>query len=236
MNAFAEFTPKHFEKALDIARHIGSYAKLHFTADFVRMTVIDPAKAMYMDTHLIPTTYKTDKDLAFGINLNMMYKLIKSLDNNLPVEIEASDDKMTITQIGHRHEFANQTLQYDVPEMKTTIGPLIKLDTKTLQKYIRTLSNVSPIFEIAYDSSADILFLESVNSMYRTVFAINTENSKNEAWPQPYKKQFMTKFVEASINPSLGDTIQLELGEFLQVRYEKEGLHVALTIANYTEG
>lgn len=236
MNAFAEFTPKHFEKALDIARHIGSYAKLHFATDFLRMTVIDPAKAMYMDTHLIPTTYKTDKELAFGVNLNMMYKLIKSLDNNLPVEIEANEEKMTITQIGHRHELTNQTLQYDVPEMKTTIGPLIKLDTKTFQKYVRTLSNVSPIFEVAYDSTADILFLESVNSMYRTVFAINTEDSKNEAWPEAYKKQFMTKFVEAAINPSLGDTIQLEMGEFLQIRYEKEGLHVALTIANYTEG
>lgn len=235
MNAYVEFTPKHFEKALDIARHLASFAKLDFRAEHVRMTVIDPAKAMYMDTYLFPTTYKTDRELVFGINLNMMYKLIKSLDNNLPIEMEVSPDKMTIIQIGHRHELSNQTLQYEVPQLKSVVGPVVKLDTKTFQKYVRTLANVSPVFEITYDSDSKSLMLESVNSMYRTLFAIVTDD-ENESWPQLYKRQFVAKFVDSAINPSLGDQISLQLGDFLQIRYEKEGTHVGVTIANYTEG
>lgn len=235
MNVYAEFTPKHFEKALDIARHLASFAKLDFSAEHVRLTVIDPAKVMYMDTYLFPTTYKIDMELAFGINLNMMYKLIRSLDNNLPIEMEVSTDKMIITQIGHRHELSNQTLQYELPQMKSIVGPVVKLDTKTFQKYIRTLGNVSPVFEITYDSKDNTLLLESVNSMYRTLFAIVTEDN-NEAWPNLYKKQFVAKFVDSAINPSLGDNIWLELGDFMQIRYEKEGVHVGVTIADYTEG
>lgn len=234
MNAFVEFTPKHFEKALDIARHLASYAKLDFTADCVRMTAMDPAKAMYMETCLFPTTYKTDKLFAFGINLNMMYKLIRSLDNNMPVEIEATPEKMAITQIGHRHELSNQTLQYDVPKIEPGTGPVVKLVTKDFQKYMRTLGNVSPIFEISYDSASGSLFLESVNSMYRTLFSVAVGD--NEAWPEPYKQQFVTKFVDSAINPSLGDEFSLELGTFLQVRYEKDGVYANITISNYTEG
>lgn len=233
--SFAEFAPKHFEKALDIARHLASYAKLDFTAECIRMSVIDPAKAMYMDTSLFPAKYKTDKEFTFGINLNMIYKLIKSLDNNIPIEIEATEEKMSITQIGHRHELSNQTLQYEVPDVKSVMGPVVKVDTKMFQKYIRTLANVAPVFEITYDPQSSTLFLESVNSMYRTLFAIHTEDN-NDAWQEVYKKQVVAKFVEAAINPSLGDTINLELGEFVQIRYEKDGLQVAVTVANYTEG
>lgn len=234
MNAFVEFIPRHFEKALDIGRHLASYAKLDFTAESVRMTLMDPAKAMYMETCLFPAIYKTDKEFSFGVNLNMIYKLVRSLDNNLPVEIEASPEKMTIIQIGHRHELTNQTLQYDVPKIESSRGPVVKLSTKVFQKYVRTLGNVSPVFEISYDSGS--LFLESVNSMYRTLFSIDVSDSNNEAWPELYKQQFVTKFVDSAINPSMGDEISLELGTFLQVRYAQEALQTTITIANYTEG
>lgn len=236
MNVFAEFVPKHFEKALDIARHVGSYARLEFRPENMRLCVMDPAKAVYMDTYLFPQTYKIDKEFCFGINLNMMYKLIKSLDNNIPIEIEANEEKVVLTQIGHRHEFGNQTLQYDVPEMKNVVGPVIRLDTKSFQKHVRALSNVSPVFELSYDPASDSMFMESVNSIYKTTFAVDTSDSNNEAWPEPYKNQFLVKLVETVINPSLGDKIWLELGEFLMVRYEKEGVHVGIIIANYTEG
>lgn len=236
MNVYAEFTPKHFEKALDIARHIASYAKLEFLAESVRMTAIDPAKVMYMHTSLFPTTYKLDKELTFGINLNMMYKLMKSFDNNIPIEMEVLEEKMVITQIGHRHELSNQPLQYDIPEIKSVTGPVLELETKLFQKHVRALSNVSPVCEISYDSASNSLFLESVNSLYRTLFAVNTEKSNNDAWPTPYKNRFIVKFIESAVNPSLGDTILLELGDFLLIRYQKEGMQVAVTVANYTEG
>lgn len=236
MNAHAEFTPKHFEKAVDIARHIASYAKLEFTAGAVTMTAIDPAKAVYLHTELVPQIYMTDSDIVFGINLNMFYKLLRSLDNNIPIELDIQDNKMTITQIGHRHEIVNQPTQYDVPSIQQITGPVITLDTKLLQKHVRALSNVSQIIEIGYDQPSSSLFLESYNSLYKTLFAVNIEDSPNEAWPGMYNNKFLVKLIESAINPSMGDKVEIQLGQFIMLRYQHEGLFVSVIISNYTEG
>lgn len=236
MNVYAEFTPKHFEKAVDIARHIASYAKLEFGAEAVHMTAIDPAKAMYLHTELVPQTYKIDNEVVFGVNINMFYKLLKSLDNNIPIEVEIQEDKMTITQIGHRHELLNQPTEYEVPTIQQISGPVVTLDTKLFQKHIRALSNVSQIIEIGYDQNSSSLFLESYNSLYKTLFAVNTENSPNEAWPGVYSNRFLVKFIESAINPSMGDKVDVHLGNFMMLQYRHEGLFVNVTISNYTEG
>lgn len=235
MTVHAEFIPKHFEKALDVARHIATFALLEFKADSVRIKIVDPAKVMYMDINLFPTTYKIDQETSFGVNLAMLYKLMHSLDNNEMVEIDADESKMALTQIGHRHEIAHQPLQYDIPTLKESVGPVVKVQSKIFQKYIRALSNVAPVMEVTYEPLVDTMFLEGINSIYRTLFTLSTEGD-NEAWPQTYKNRFVLKFIESAINPGLADFIELHLGESICITYERDTLKVAITVANYTEG
>lgn len=234
MKAIVEFVPAHLEKAIDLARQIATFANLEFSGSCLRMRIVDPGKAVHMDMILTPDTYKCEEDFVFGINLQMFYKLLRSLDNNQSIEIETDGTIMKLDQCSHHHTLVHQEIKINTPEILQFAGPKIVLPTKLLQKYIRVLGNIAPALEMHYCPSADALFLESVNSMYRTLFSIDTGISPNEG-DEEYRKQFMIKFVEMGIHTGLADTVSLTLGEQLLIDYHKEKLSVLITIASYTE-
>ena len=231
---YAEFIPKTLERAVDLARHIATFAELEFTACHVRMRMTDPAKVVYMDLILIPTTYKCDKESRFGINLQMFYKLLKSLDNDEAVEIEADESVMKINQGSRYHTLISQDIPFATPDIIDYTGPRVKLPTKMLQRYIRAIGNIAPAFELHYVPGSDTLFLESVNSMYRTLFSIDTGVTPNED-AQEYKHNFMVKFVEMALNPSLSETVELTMGDSLMIAYDVETVAVFVTVSGYTD-
>lgn len=231
---FAEFAPKHLEKAVDLARHIATFAQLEFTACHVRMRITDPAKVVYMDLILLPATYKCDKETRFGINLQMFYKLLKSLDNDDVVEIEADESVMKINQGSRYHTLISQDIPFPTPDIIDYTGPRVRLPTKLFQRYIRAIGNIAPAFELNYVPKSDTLFLESVNSMYRTLFSIDTGVTPNDGAGE-YRRNFMVKFVEMALNPSLGDNIDLTMGESLMISYEVEQMSVIVVVSGYTE-
>lgn len=227
----AEFVPKHLEKAIDLARHIATFARLEFSPAYIRMRIVDPAKIVHLDLILTPETFKCDRDFSFGINLQMFYKLLKSLHNDESIEIEADESVMKISQCTHYHHLINQ----DVPSLLSLInfeGPKITVATKTLQRYVRALANIAPAIEVHYVPASDTLFLESVNSMYRTLFAIEAVTPYEG---EEYRKTFMAKFLEMAINPSLADTVEITFGESLVIEY-KNDVSVVVTVAAYAEG
>lgn len=231
---FAEFVPKHLEKAVDLARHIATFGQLEFTACHVRMRITDPAKVVHMDLILIPDTYKCDSEMRFGINLQMFHKLLKSLDNNESVEIEADESTMKINQGSKFYTLMSQDIPFGVPEILDFTGPRIKLPTKLFQRYIRAIGNIAPAFDMNYVPKSDTLFLESINSMYRTLLSIDTGVTPNDD-AEEYKKSFMVKFVEMAINPSLGDYIDLTMGDSLMVTYDLPKMSVLVTVSGYTD-
>lgn len=228
----AEFVPKHLEKAVDLARHIATFGRLEFSPSYIRMRIVDPAKIVHFDMIVTPGIMKCDRDFSFGINLQMFYKLLKSLNNDESIEIEADESVMKISQCTHYHHLINQ----DVPSILSIInfeGPKINVNTKTFQKYLRALANIAPAIEVHYVPASDTLFLESVNSMYRTLFAVDTGMTPYEG--EEYRKTFMAKFLEMAINPSLADTIDIIMGDSLVIEY-KNDISVVVTVAAYTEG
>lgn len=231
---FAEFVPKHLEKAVDLARHIATFAQLEFTACHIRMRMTDPAKVVHMDMILVPETYKCDREFRFGINLQMFYKLLKSLDNNESVELEADDATMKINQGSRFHTLISQDVPFGAPEIMDFTGPRVKLPTKMFQRYVRAIGNIAPAFEINYVPKSDTLFLESVNSMYRTLFSIDTGVTPNDG-AEEYKRNFMVKFVEMAVNPSLGETIELTLGDSMMISYDLDKLSVLVIVSGYTD-
>jgi hypothetical protein len=232
---FAEFLPKHLEKALDMARHIATFGHLYFSACHMQLRITDPAKVVHFDLILVPDIYKVEKGVEFGVNLQMFYKLIKSLDGDDVVEIEADDHVMKINQGSKFHTLIHQDIHFPVAQVVHFSGPKVVLPTKLFQKYIRAIGNIAPAFEMHYVPRSDTLFLESVNSMYRTLFSIDTGVSPNAVEDEEYRKNFMVKFVEMAINPALADKIELMFGETLVVSYDKGSVTVVLTVAGYTE-
>jgi hypothetical protein len=230
----AEFTPKHLEKALDTARHIATFGLLNFTAGTIQLQITDPAKVVHLDLLLVPDIHKFDKDLQFGINLQMFYKLFKTLDPDQAVEIEADETVMKINQGSRYHTVIHQDIPFPTPDIIHFAGPKLVLPTKIFQKYIRAIGNIAPAFELSYSPTSDVLQLESVNSMYRTLFSIDTGVTPNEG-SEEYRKNFMVKFVEMAINPSLSDKIELTLGEQLIIGYAKDKLNVCVVVSGYTE-
>jgi Proliferating cell nuclear antigen, N-terminal domain len=230
----AEFVPKHLEKALDMARHIATFGHLEFTGGTIQLQITDPAKVVHMDMVLVPDTYKFDKDLRFGINLQMFYKLFRTLDPDQAVEIEADESVMKINQGSRFHTLLHQDVPFPIPEILHFSGPKIVLPTKLFQKYIRAIGNIAPAFELSYSPTSDVLQLESVNSIYRTLFSIDTGVCPTDG-TEDYRKNFMVKFVEMAINPSLADKIELTLGEQLIVGYIKDKLNVIVVVSGYTE-
>lgn len=234
MKAVAEFIPRHLEKALDLARHVATFGRIEFSADGIKLRIIDPAKVIYVDLALHPDTYKCDEEFGFGIHLGMLYKLFKSLDNNESIEILADESVMKIDQSFRHHTLVAQEMPFGVPEIVSVTGPSVQVQTKLLQKYIRALANIAPAVSVNYVPHADTLFLESVNSMYRTLFSIKTETPNEGA--EEYNRQFTLKFVEAAVNPSLSDTVSIVFGDLLCLRYEQSGLSMDVMVAPYTEG
>jgi hypothetical protein len=236
-SAFVEFIPRHFEKALDMARAISTFANLEFTSlGMLRLRVIDPAKVIYMDFFLGPEIYKCDREFSFGLNLNMFYKLIKSLDSDTPVEMDVTDNMMKIDQSHHFHTLVSQEIPYRIPNVSIPEGALVKVSTKTFQKHIRSMSHIAPAVEISYDPNSDSLFLEGVNSMYRTLYCLNTEDTPNPGAPE-YKKRFQVKFVDMATYPGLGDMVTLILGDdALRLHYNQGAMQVNIVVSAYTEG
>jgi hypothetical protein len=235
MKAIAEFVPKRLEKALDLARHIATFAKLEFKAGFIQMRLMDPSKIIHMDMILVPDTYKCDAEFDFGINLQMFYKLFRSLDNKDTVEIEADESVLKINQTVNFHTLINQDVPFGTPATINFAGSCVTVSSKLLQRYVRALGNVAPAVEINYVPLSDTLFLESVNSMYRTLFTINTSETPNEG--DEYRQNFMVKFLETAINPSLSDNVNLTFGENLRIDYRpSEDLSIVLLVSGYTEG
>lgn len=230
----AEFVPKHLEKALDMARHIATFGHLEFAAGTIRLQITDPAKVVHMDMVLVPDIYKFEKDIRFGINLQMFYKLFKTLDADQAVEIEADETVMKINQGSRYHTLIHQDIPFPIPELIEFSGPKIVLPTKLFQKYIRAIGNIAPAFEMTYSPTSDVLQVESVNSIYRTLFSIDTGVCPTDS-TEEYRKNFMVKFVEMAINPSLADKIELTLGEQLVLGYIKEKLNVIVVVSSYTE-
>jgi hypothetical protein len=231
----AEFLPKNLEKALDMARHIATFGHLHFSACHMQLRITDPAKVVHFDLILVPDIYKVEKGVQFGVNLQMFYKLIKSLDGEDTVEIEADDSVMKINQGSKFHTLIHQDIHFPVPEVINLTGPKVVLPTKMFQKYIRAIGNIAPAFEMHYCARSDLLFLESVNSIYRTLFSIDTGVTPNAVEDEEYRKKFMVKFVEMAINPALSDKIELTLGETLVISYDKQSVTVIVTVAGYTD-
>lgn len=232
---YAEFLPKHLEKAVDMARHIATFGHLHFSSCYLQLKITDPAKVLHFDMILTPETYKVEKELQFGVNLQMLYKLIKSLDGDDKAEIEADETVMKIMQGSKLHTLIHQDISFPIPEIVNFTGPKVVLPTKMMQKYIRAIGNIAPAFELHYSSFNDLLSMESVNSMYRTRFSIDTGVTPNDCEPREYRKNFLVKFVEMAINPALDDKIELTMGETLVIGYEKERLTVLVTVTGYTD-
>lgn len=239
MKINAEFVPKHLEKAVDLARNIATFAYLEFTAGNMRMRLVDPGKVVFMDMILTPSTYKCDEEFKFGVNLQMFFKLLRSLDNNDTIEIEADAHYMKIVQLGHVHTLVSQELPLPEPYQITDFtGYKIQVSSKTLQRYLRALGAVANVVELHYVPASDTLFLESVNSLYRTMFAIDTSATQNGGEDE-YRKSFMVKFLEMAIHPGLTTNVNLVLGQnALVVEYLDEAscFNTIVTVASYTEG
>jgi hypothetical protein len=233
MKAILQFVPKHFEKAVDLARNVSTFAKLEFSPTTLRMRITDPVKVLHMDLILTPDVYKCDEDFSFGINLQMFYKLLKALDNNQELEIEADESVMKINQLQHYHTLINQEIKSPPSLMETVVGPKVILGTKLLQRYVRALANAAPVVELHYAPTSDVLFLESVSSMYRTLFSLDTAASPNTC--DEYRKRFILKFLDTAINPSLADKVELTLGDSLVLHYQSPTVAAWITQASYTE-
>jgi len=124
-----------------------------------------------------------------------------------------------------------------VPLVTATQGSIVKIQTKLFQKYIRALSLIAPAVEINYVPHADVIFLEAVNSMYRTMFSISTsETPSAETETEEYRKRFMLKFLEAVINPGLSDFVKMGFGESLYIAYSQPNMEVEVLLSAYTEG
>lgn len=234
MTAVVEFTPRHLEKAIDVARNIATFGLLEFGSN-IRMRIVDPGKVVHMDLILVPTTTKVEAFFTFGVNLQMFYKILKSLRSDEPIEIEVDSSIMKINQLQHFHTIVSQDVPLVPLDAVVYTGPKVNLPTKLLQKYIRALGNIAPVLELHYAPSSDTLFLESVNSLYRTLFSIDTGVNPN-AGADEYRKQFIIKFIDSAVNPSLSDTIDLIFGDVLMLGYTKDDLNVIITVAAYTEG
>lgn len=234
MKVHADFEPKNLEKAIDLARHIATFAHFEFTPGFIRLRCTDPAKVVHFDMILTPEIYKSDGDFKFGINLQMFYKLLKTLNNEIPVELDADESVLKLNQTVHHHTLINQDVPFNPPAILDFTGPKVLLPTKLFQRYVRALGNIAPAIELNYVPHASTLFLESVNSMYRTLFSMDTSNSYNEG--EEYRSTFMVKFLEMAINPSLADKIEVTLGDSLMVLYENGTyLSTIVTVAAYTD-
>ena len=234
MKAIAHFVPKHFEKAIDLARSVATFAQIEFGLQTIRIRVTDPVKVLHFHLEMIPDFYKCDAEFVFGVNLQMFYKLFRSLDNNDEVELEADDSAMKINQCQHYHTLISQPLDLTLNTLEPIEGPSVTVATKTLQRYVRALANAAPIVEIHYVPASDVLFLESVSSMYRTLFSMDTSETPNFA--NEYRKEFIIKFLDTAINPSLADKVQLTLGAALSLTYTTNNMTVTVTQAGYTEG
>lgn len=231
----AEFAPKNLEKAIDMARHIATFGHLIFSPSHIQVQITDPAKVLHLDMILVPDVYKVEKGVQFGVNLQMLYKLIRSLDGDDVAEIEADECVMKIAQGSKLHTLIHQDIHFPVPDIISFTGPKVTLPTKLFQKYIRAIGNIAPAFELHYSPRDDLLSMESVNSMYRTRFSLDTGVTPNADADDEYRKNFLVKFVELAINPALSDKIELTMGETLVIGYEKETLTVLVTIAAYTD-
>ena len=230
----AEFTPYHLHKALDVARHIATFGCLEFTADNrIRMRMIDPAKVIYMDFYITPDTYKCDSEFTFGVNLHMFYKIIKSLHPDHSIEIEADETVMKITQASHciAHTIVAQQLPFPVPDMEPVDAPSVIVPTKQLQTYVHSLSMISPSTCLSVFPTSNLLILESINTMYRTVYSIPVAADTDSE----YIRRFPVKFLEMAISPSLGDTVTLFLDSGIRLHYSNRNLEADVTVASYTE-
>jgi hypothetical protein len=235
MKAIIEFVPKHFEKAIDMARGIATFGRLEF-GSCLRLRVTDPVKVLYMDLILTPDVYKCEGDFSFGVNLQMFYKLLKTLDNSESIEIEADESIMRINQCQHYHTLVNQDIPACVPKIDDVNGPRLVVNTKMLKRYIQALGNVAPVVEFNYVPLSDVLFLESVNSMYRTLFSVDTGASPNNNETE-YRAQFIVKFLDIAINASLASTVELCLSDCLALLYTPDpNLSISIVQATYTEG
>lgn len=228
----AAFTPKHTEKAFDMARNVSTFGQLEFTASFIRMRIMDPAKVIHVDVILVPDTYRCDKEFSFGINLQMFYKLLKSLDNNDTVELESDGDVMKISQKGRQHVLIHQDIPFGKPEILDFTGPQVVVPTKTFLRYIRAIGNIAPAFELHYSPTRNTLSMESVNSIYRTTLSLDTTASPNT---EEFRGSFMVKFVAMGVNPSLADTVKVTMGDSLVISYQHEKLSVLVSVAGYTD-
>lgn len=236
MKAVANFVPGKLENAIDLARNIATFGHFEFSPAYIRMRILDPAKVVFMDLILTPTTYRCEVDFTFGVNLHMFYKLLRTLHNDDEVEIEADESILKINQCMHFHTLVNQEIPLPPIKMIDFSGPKVTLPTKLLQKYVRALANVAAIAEINYVPQADTLFLESVNSMYRTLFSIDTGVTPNNDVQDEYRQQFVLKFLDSAILPSLKDRVDLTFSSALTLAYEHSYLNVMVVVSPHTEG
>jgi hypothetical protein len=197
----------------------------------MRLRVVDPAKIVAMDLILVCDKYKGDSEFKFGSSLQMFYKILKSLDNEESLAIESDGSYMKIDQTTRYHTMTCQDIP-PIPVVDNCFdGSKILVGTKMFQKYLRAIGNVAPSFELNYVPSSGTLFIESVNSMYRTMFAIEPSSIPNDDSPE-YRKAFMVRFVDMALNPSLSDKVEITLGDHLNFLYDLTNMSVIVTVAH----
>lgn len=206
------------EKAANL-KHVFSLVKdmlaeceLQFNQDGLFICGCDPDKTSVLDIRLLSLgQYSCSKDIRFGVFTSALYKCLRLTDPEDDVVFKImGDDESNLNIDIIKKSFTVSTIlpaiesnQNDVFIKDTTYSYEVEVNTKTLSKIIKEVSQFCSTFRLQTTSSGLPLIVKSVDYVGSVVLSLVGSQwiyHKDEPFEQEYMVKYIDKFCKSMIN------------------------------------
>lgn len=238
----------------DIMKDVVTDVNMVFDKNGASIRAIDPEKVINVNMVINkPSSYSFifQKPIYIGVNMQNMYKIIRSVTNVHRIQLEIGYDLPNVLKIVISHPSTGVTsttslYSLDIPKNQPLLptysfDAACRLPTMQMQRTIKDLSHGSKKLTISssnVNSSAQLWFSSKGTSyVYTTSIAISPSKDGLQ-WLYKNKDvlsgEYITKYIERFCKPTVGKTIELSFHEngLLNISYPLLALgELSMTIA-----
>jgi proliferating cell nuclear antigen PCNA len=238
-----------FKRLFFLLKDVLNDVHLHFKASGVYITALDPLKTSIVEVAIENChIYKCDKELLFGVNMDDLYRSLRSCSNGSTLEINVFDTEpdphmeLVISSELCKSTVHMKSLRFDtenlmIPDMN--YPNIVDLKVSGLMAMLKQLSSVSKYVSIAPGESlwmqsesptgTHTIFLHPNGDKLTWVKNNLTETASCTDGSNTYLVKFIERFLKKEFCPII--TLHLGYQAPLKMTYKTSVFYVSLYLA-----
>lgn len=225
-----------FKSLFEVLKDIINDVNLYFSADGIKLTTLDTARAALVDLSLPADNFEeytcSEEQIAAGINITNTYKLLKTISANDTLTMEINDrehltiiventTKKTNTRFDLKLLDINEDF-IEVPETKMSV--ITTLPSVDFQKISRDMNNIGNDIEITRDRELFKIKCTGDFANQETVIECTDDQNFSGNISGLYSLKYINIFTKATNMCSTVQILQEEQNRFLILNYKTANL------------